>query len=223
MRINQPADDLVISYLSLRRSVGLLGICLPVVLITGSFTVGHCRQFQPSISHYYYTIMGSYFVGTLCAVSLFLFSYKGYDRIDRATALVAAVSALVVAFCPTGTDAASHCTYIVIPDALPLNNLHYSAAAILFGSFAFFSLFLFTKSSHPKMAQTKQKKERNGVYRLCGTIILVCIIVIAIIRFIEGLETEMAAYRPILVLESLALTAFGISWLVKGEAILPDK
>lgn len=41
------------------------------------------------------------------------------------------------------------------------------------------------------------------------------------------LPTEMTlrlkAYRPIFALETLAVIAFGLSWIVKGEAILKDE
>jgi hypothetical protein len=218
-----PDSDLVISYLALRKSVGFLGIFLPIVLISGSLLVGNCTQLQPSISHYYYTIMGSYFVGTLCAVSLFLFSYKGYGMQDRVTALIAAVTALVVAFCPTAKDAHSLCEYIVIPKAIPLSKVHYSAAAVLITCLAYFSLFLFTKSDIPKSKQEKPKKVRNGVYIACGIIIALCIALIAIYNLVDGFEAKFAYLKPVVVLESAALVAFGISWLVKGEAILGDK
>lgn len=219
----QDSDNgLVISYLALRKSVGFLGIFLPLVLITGSFVVGNCTQLQPSISHYYYTIMGSYFVGSLCAVSLFLFSYKGYGLHDRITALIAAISAMVVAFCPTNKDHTSLCEYIVIPRSIPVSSLHYTAAGVLFSCLAYFSLFLFTKSNITRLEQESPKKIRNNVYIVCGIVIVVCIALIAVYHFVDSLESRYAAYKPVVILESAALVAFGISWLVKGEAVLKD-
>ena len=35
-------DPSLISYITLRRAVGILGIALPVVLVTGSCIFGHC-------------------------------------------------------------------------------------------------------------------------------------------------------------------------------------
>ena len=70
--ITEQHRSFVISYILLRRSIGVLGIALPMVLLIG-FSIAHpdCIL-PPSISHYYYTMMGTYFTGTLCAVGLFL-------------------------------------------------------------------------------------------------------------------------------------------------------
>jgi hypothetical protein len=67
----------VITYQSIRRAVGWLGLSLPFELLLGSFLFGHCGHVQPSISHYYYTGMREIFEGALCAVALFLFPIKG--------------------------------------------------------------------------------------------------------------------------------------------------
>jgi hypothetical protein len=74
-------DHLLISYLTLRKTIGWLGLLLPVVLFFGNYIISFvteyensCNPFKSSISHYYYTRMGEIFTGTLCAVSLFLFT-----------------------------------------------------------------------------------------------------------------------------------------------------
>jgi hypothetical protein len=40
---------------------------------------------------------------------------------------------------------------------------------------------------------------------------------------IPSLHDKFKSYKPIFWLEFLALEAFGISWLTKGEALLSDK
>ena len=100
--INSPKNNheqqLVISYLTLRKAVGILGILLPVVLAIGVPIISNCNIIQDSISDYYFTKMGSVFVGTLYAVGLFLFSYKGYERKDSIASKLACLFALGVAF-----------------------------------------------------------------------------------------------------------------------------
>jgi hypothetical protein len=81
------------------------------------------------------------------------------------------------------------------------------------------SIFLFTKS-FGKM--TPEKKKRNRVYRICGVIMLVSIIGIPI-DGIPAIYDRIKSIKPTLILEFLALTSFGISWLTKGEFILADK
>ena len=96
--LNNDESSYVISYLQLRKWVGWLGVLLPWVLLTGYYFLQRNCELPHSISHYYYTLMGTYFTGTLCAVGLFLFSYNGYNDEDRITANFAAVCAVLVAF-----------------------------------------------------------------------------------------------------------------------------
>src|SRR2546423_1519045 len=79
-RPTSPDNPFVISYLGLRKAVGIIGCCLPFVLILGAFRQSH--GFQPSLSSYYYTNMGDVFVGGLCAIGIFLMSCRGYDHRD---------------------------------------------------------------------------------------------------------------------------------------------
>jgi len=216
-----PNDSLVISYLTLRKWVGFLGILLPFVLMAGACILGNCGQVQASISHYYYTIMGTYFTGTLCAVALFLFSYNGYDTEDKITGNLAAVFALVVAFFPTDSDPASLCQFIDTHRVHSVNSVHYTAAALLFSCFAWFSLRLFTKSKNTGSV-TPEKIIRNRIYKICGVIIIICILGIGIYNFVDDLQTKLAKLKPVLIFESIALVAFGTSWVIKGEFILKD-
>jgi hypothetical protein len=96
-----PPDSLIISYLTLRKMVGLLGISLIPVLILGSFILDHSTQLPASISAYYYTSMRNALVGIVCGISLFLLSYNGYTRLDAIASKSAGVFALGIALFPT--------------------------------------------------------------------------------------------------------------------------
>jgi len=50
-----------------------------------------------------------------------------------------------------------------------------------------------------------------------------CIFGIAAYNFVPGWEDKFRHLKPTIVFETIALWAFGISWLTKGEAILADK
>lgn len=221
MHITTNRNNFVISYLNLRIGLGFVGLFLPIVIITGAFSFGACTQLQPSISHYYYTVMGNYFVGSLCAVAMFLFFYNGYDKRDNIVANIAAVCALGVAFFPTNSDTNSLCEFVINKRTNPVNYIHYAAAGLLFASFAYFSLILFTKTDATKV-MCANKKIRNNIYKTCGIIIIICILLIASINLITNLENILEKFKPTLVLESIALFAFGISWIAKGEMFLKD-
>lgn len=101
---SESVDPQLISYLTLRKAVGILGIIFPIVLIVGSVICCGCSEVQSSISAYYHTGMRNLFVGLLCAIGLFLFAYRGYDSADAITGNIACLFALGVAFFPTSFD-----------------------------------------------------------------------------------------------------------------------
>ena len=49
-----------------------------------------------------------------------------------------------------------------------------------------------------------------------------CIVLIGVYFIFFGDASPIGRYRPVFWLESIAIIMFGISWLVKGEAILAD-
>lgn len=200
--------DHTYSYLELRKAVGWIGILLPIVLMIGSFVFE--GKLWPSISHYYYSVMGRVFIGALCAIALFMFYYTGYDRLDNWAGNLAGIFAIGVAWVPT-------------TERLPIDTLgwiHYGFAAALLITFAFFSLFLFTKTKDDDDAnRTREKKARDSIYRTCGWIILISIASIPVYGAIGNDLIPNYNFWA----ETVALVAFGISWLTKGGSIMPDK
>jgi hypothetical protein len=218
-------QSLVISYLTLRKAVGILGMALPFLLFFGYFIFESSCTFPPSISHFYYTDLGNVFVGTLCAVSLFLFCYNGYDKGDRMAAKVAGLFALLVALFPTdfGGYAEMTCSRMTDGENRVSNMLHYVSATILFSTFAFFSLVQFTKTNKPG-PMAGPKRTRNSIYKICGWLIIFCIAGIAVVNFIPAnLYQKIKFLKPTFTLETIALLAFGFSWLIKGETFFRDK
>jgi hypothetical protein len=211
-------DPRLISYNALRKTVGWLGILLAPAMIIGNLLFD-CCCIQDSNSHYYYTVTGGLFVGILSAVGLFMIAYKGYDLLDNILSSAAGIFVICVALFPTNDNSKNSCAII----HLPLNDLratiHYISAASFFILIAVISLFQFTQSSGHK---TKKKKSRNAIYRVCGIAILFFILLIAVYGIWEKEFAGLEKYKPVFWLETLALIAFGISWLVKGELILKD-
>ena len=205
MRANSADEDEIVSYLTLRRVVGVLGVALPVVLALWGFALCDCVEMQPSISAYYGMRTRDALVGILFALAWFLFSYKGYERTDDVAGNLACLFALGAALFPssgTGWEKA----------------VHFGSALALFLVLSYFSLFLFTRSGG---SPTPEKKIRNRVYTACGVSMLICIGLIGLCHWrLE--DTAVTALKPVFWLESLALWAFGISWFVKGETLWKD-
>ncbi len=216
---NTSKTSLLISFLTLRQAVGFLGIFLPAALLIGTFLFGQCRTVLNTVSHYYFTVMGDAFVGIICAVALFLLAYKGYDRRDKLATNLAGIFALCVAFFPT-SPLENGCGILTRPDNPLRVTTHDIAAALFFIILAYIALFLFTKSSGNK---TPQKIRRNRVYRTSGIIILAAIVLVVLYYQVPFLQSRLASFKPVFWLEWIALIAFGVSWIVKGEFILKDQ
>ena len=207
-------DPLVFSYLGLRKAVGIIGFTLPFVLALGKMLV-EGPGIQSSISRYYYTDMRNVFVGSLCAIGVFLMSCKGYDRKDEIAGYLSGYLAIGVALFPTTPDTGAS------SQAKLIGTVHLMLAALLFLTFVYFSLALFTKTS-PDKTPTRQKYRRNIVYRVCGYTILASIFFMLVVA-LPPVEKFTEWLTPVFWLESVAVVAFGVSWLTKGETILKDE
>lgn len=205
-------NSLVLSYLTLRKAVGIIGMALPFVLVIGRILLEK-PGILSSISSYYHSVMGDVFVGSLCAIGVFLLSYRGYERVDDIAGDLACFFAIGVALFPTAPA-----LDVSLREAL-IGKVHLFFAICFFLTLAFFALILFRKTN-PDKPPTHRKSQRNAVYTLCGYGILACLVLIMLEKFFTG---SIPLPQPVFWLESLAIIAFGISWFVKGEAILKDE
>jgi hypothetical protein len=149
-------------------------------------------------------------VGSLFALGVFFLSYNykplpDYE-IDNYLSKVASIAAVGVALFPTASD----------PDhasggAAVVAGVHLVFAGVLFSLLAIFSLFLFTKTDDPEH-MSSSKRQRNLVYKICGWTIVAAIALIVVAQIAQ----PPRSWHALLWLESVAVVAFGISWLVKG-------
>lgn len=208
MAIKSDHTPQVHSYLSLRKAVGWIGILLPFVLVAGHLIIFNGASALTNMSTYYHTGMRDLFVGAICAIALFLFFYKGYDRWDNSAANLAGFFALGVAFFPTVKEGPWDWIAWV----------HFSCAACFLVILALISIFLFTRGEEHL---TEMKKKRNQIFRACGIIMLVALASIEVFfLFFDGINSDS---RFVLIAETVTLMAFGISWLTKGGTLYPDK
>ncbi len=202
------------SYYTIRKIIGFLGILLPIVIVVFN------GKFLPSISAFYYSRSAVFFIAILSAFGLLLISYKGYER-DKKTELlsdnmithIGGFAALVVILIPTSFDFGldktvqcqlfGHCNKVY-------STIHLISAGVFLTSMGWMAFFRFTKGE-----QTKGKRKKNIFYKSSGIIMWVSIVLL-LIRFTTGCSvTEYDVY----ILETISVFAFGISWLIKGEAI----
>jgi hypothetical protein len=220
----------IISYYAMRRAIGILGITLPLILVAGSSLFGDCMEVQGSISTYYHTNMRNIFVGFNCAVALFLFAYRGHDWTDNIAGYLGCIFVLGVAFLPCSIGTPDQPCLIPVSAQNPMvGKLHNLSALLYFIILIVYSLFLFPKThmdmvTGEKKFMGRQKKNRNVVYYICGSIMTTSLLlIIAYVWFLEDPYPGLKRLDPVFWLESFVLLSFGISWLTKGQLIFRDK
>ena len=221
-------DPASLSYLALRKAVGIVALTLPVALVIGYVILTPLGStgtwpnppLLGSISAYYYSCMGHVFTGALCAIALFLLCTQGYDRADEIAGYMACGFAFGVAFCPTAPETAS-CGGTITPLQKTMGMAHEIFAAALFLVLSYFCLFLFTKTT-PDALPTRRKRQRNVVYKVCGAIMIFSMAVMTSLH-IQAVGKLFQHIDMLLIFETVCLFAFGVAWLTKGEAILKDE
>ncbi|MBL7702177.1 MAG: hypothetical protein JNM14_08000 [Ferruginibacter sp.] len=241
-------DNLVVSYLAIRRTIGWLGLLLPFMLLAGNYVVNSLNilnssffirtdcyttpykdagSFKFSISHYYYSSVGELFTAVLCAVALFMFCYKGHKlRLgerglsDSAMANLAGIFALGVVVFPT---ASTYCISDNMRSFLSSDNtgyIHFGFACLFFITLAFMSMVNFRRT---EKREDFGKQKNHKTYLACGIVMLACLALIAIYSiWIQPLKISwLDKTRPVFCLEAVALIAFGTSWLIKGRLDIP--
>lgn len=205
------------------RTIGFLGVSLPIVLIIGTWVVSECHQIQNSISAYYHTSLGNLFVGIICAMALCFWAYEGYGRVDRIFGVLVAIFAFCVAMFPTSVGPPyTDCLNADVTNGV-IGRIHLACAILMFLGLAFFSLFLFTKSKVGEIID-RDKRRRNRIYKACGVAIITFMILIGIYwLWLDEVYSSLSKFKPVFWLEALCLWAFGISWFTKGRLFSPKK
>ena len=191
----------------MRIMIGALGMLLPwlVALVTLSW--------PESISCTYYSVFAvGVFMVILGSAGILLINYKGYDKVDDITGTIAGIFGLLICLFPM--------VYVENPEMktgilhLPSNisNIFHCISAFgFFGMLAFMSFFLFTKTAGE---MTKKKKIRNIIYRVCG-IGMIGSFLLMLLDVIPGVNI----YNLTWIVETIALTFFGVSWIVKSDSV----
>jgi len=216
-QVSESTRTLVVSYLGIRRAIGLIGLFLPILLgPVGWFVFG--IEIQDNISSYYHTALRDVFVGAMCSIGIFLFCYRGYDWIESWTANIGCVSALGVALCPldANSDPLNQSTMI--------GYLHTLSGGAFFLTLAFYSLYHFPTSKQEKHEIAPHEAQRNFIYRTSGIVILLSLVAMGAHLFLIPVEWSRKANEFNLLFwgEWIAVWSFAAAWLTKGRAILVD-
>ena len=217
---------LVSSYRAIRRAIGYTGFALPVALGPGGWLLLDI-PIQDNLSSYYHTPLRDVFVGTICAIGIFLYCYRGYDRVENWTANLACLSALGIALCPLdpGSDPLRQRTVV--------GYLHSISGGVFFLTLAFYSLYHFPRSSDeespvtedpPVYAAVGRQPQRDLIYRVSGIVILLAMIGMGVYLLFLPDDAKRWAdqYNVLFWGEWIAVWAFASAWLTKGRTILSE-
>jgi len=209
-------NEFIISFFRLRQALGYIGFLMPLVVKGGAKYIDRLPLLN-SISASYHTRMRDIFVGTLVSVGVFLFCYRGPDKQDNWLTNIAGLCALGIALIATYPAGKALCPFIA--EVLPHHGVyHFAFAVVFFLIISYLAIFRFKKLSRPYI--TKQKETRNKVYVICGIIILLSLVAIALINLYDKLyHADTSIALP----ETIAIMTFGVAWLTKGQALLADK
>lgn len=219
---NPANNEFIISFLTLRKAIGYLGISMPIIVRLGAYLFEGIPS-NESISAYYYTGTRDVFVGILFAVGVFLFCYRGPATQDNVLTNIAGLSAIAIGLFPT--EPTYHPVILARFPAINdpncrcyenrgLLGYHIYVVAVFFIILSYLVIFRFTKPD--RVPITKQKRSRNKIYILSGIVMLMSF---GAIVALKAISKDRSIFWP----ETFAIVAFGVAWLTKGQAILKDK
>jgi hypothetical protein len=205
--------SVTLSYFQNRTLIGLLGISLPVLDLI-AVLLG-ATELKGTISHFYYSNMRDVLTGVLFVTGCFLICYIGPRPLDFLVTTFAGFAALGIALFPCKAfegDVEPVGTFF-FPAGLS-DNVHVGCASAFFILIAL-NAFLFLRRDRGKPAV---KAWKRALYVACGTIIVVCLGgLLACMRYKDPYINGVLKLR--FILEAVALAAFSVSWLAKGDTI----
>jgi hypothetical protein len=204
----------------LRLGVGLIGALLPVALIAGNWIAGDKVIVPASMSGSYYTSTRNLFVGSLCALAVFLIGYRHTERQDRCTSF-AGICAVLVALCPTAPTR---------PQTEPawVNYLHHTAAGALIFTLGLFCWVVFADYARPGQERPEsiaarirawltsawyslRHGTRDSLNLICGFLVFAS----GALALYTGLwpTSWSTGWSSLYLFEAVAVVSFGVAWI----------
>lgn len=227
--LTESSDKYIISHLTLRRYIGILGIIFPVILLLSSSFTEHGTL--PSMSAYYYSKMNTIFVGIIFSILIFLVSYVGEDLEETIYCRVAALMAFLIAIFPTNPM-----TKYTIDENFEFtidkfkgfvtphikfegdSNWIHSGTALVF--FLILVILVGKKFVESEKKSIEPNNKRICLYRVCALLMSLSIICIPLLpkllpKIITNYNHDSSSIT--FFCELFLFWLFGFAWLIKGE------
>jgi hypothetical protein len=208
-----------------RTFVGLIGIVLPIALMTGENYFNGSVHARGSLSAYFHSPMRDLFVGGLGVVGVLLLTYMSgqWQTVDFVFSCIAGIAVLGVAFLPTTRPElpkdAVRCGPHTIPeppgcsslesawDEIQVARMHAVCASVFILALA---------AICGAFAYRERRAKPTGIwwkFYLASALL----IVLAVIWVFVGVD--IFALKPLYVGEVVSVWSFGASWFAKGDGL----
>lgn len=196
------------TYMNLRIGIAIIGAALPFALGVGGKLYADL-PLQDSMSAYYHAAeagrsMRDWFVGSLFAVGVGLYLYKGFDAKENTLLNIAGGMALGVALFPM-TPAST-------PDA-PRFSIHGTCAILLFLCMAGVCIFCSDETLREVLPESAQTRYRR-LYRAIGAVMVASPAIAFVLSSILRRRGSLVYF-----VETVGILAFAAFWLVKSHEV----
>ncbi len=195
------------TYFSLRMGMGLLAVALPLLLWLGGWLYDR-EPLRCSMSAYYHSqAMRDLFVGSLVAIGMFLYLYKGFSRQENWALNLGGALAIGIAMVPTGP---------LCGEAAGPFTLHGTFAVLFFLSIAYVCIFRASDTLSLIRDAGKAATFRTA-YRVFGALMVVSPVIAAALAF--ALQGGRRGSSLVFYVEALAVFTFAAYWLTKSAEL----
>jgi hypothetical protein len=209
------------SYLVMRAAIGFMGVALPIALFLGdALWLKGTMEARGSLSAYYHSGMRDLFVGILFATGVFLVTYKVFEHtLDNVLSIVAGVAVMGVALFPTSRPPESGLPLTPLEARLGEQRVaivHYTCAGIFIVLLAVMSLIFGIREGRRSQWREGERALRSPTFWKrfhwgCAAAIGLALAFMGVSE-ISRWFTQYA----LIIGETAAIFAFGLSWLMKG-------
>lgn len=191
------------TYFTLRLSMGISALALPLVLWLGGWIL-FGASLQPTMSAYYYTNMEDVFVGVLIAIGASLTIYKGYSDQEDWILDAAGVLAVGAALFPTETGAPPGGSGALLTSS----PLHGACAIGFFLAIGYVCVFR-AKDTLGLISNETAVRRYQHSYRIIGVMMIAAPIAAALLNLL------IDSGRVVFWAEAFAVWVFAAYWLTK--------
>jgi hypothetical protein len=198
---NDLQERITSAFFSLRIGSVAASVVLPFALYFGGVIKGTVPKLQPSISDYYWAgdaLLRDWFVGTLCAVGVFLYAYRGFSTRENVALNFAGAFAVLTALNPC-----------VCGDPARSPSIHGTSAVLFYLTMAFVCIVCAPETLEMSDDEAFKKRFR-AYYKAIGVALLLSPVGAVVASFALRAGNQVKFF-----VETFGLAVFAAYWFVK--------